>query len=325
MTELANLMILMLASVSGAIAVVVVPQWWRQRPSARAERRFAHYIRRAGAENLSATASVFSANPVFSADDESTWLEASGQRIANRLANIGGRKALHRLLAIGGLIGSGVLIVTIVWLELSLVSGLLAAAGSGFGCAYMVYKQMKRRWQIAFLNNLADAVDLIIRAVRSGIPVTESIRAAGAEVNDPVRTEFQQISDSVDVGIDLKEALRVAAARIQLPDFDFFVITLVIQRETGGQLAETLDGLSLILRRRKELRLKVRAMTAEGRMTAAIVSGMPIVAGLAMYMMDPDHMGRLFEPGTGQTMLFSALGMMALGIAVVYQLTKVKP
>jgi tight adherence protein B len=324
MSNLANMMLFLVGGgVFGVFAVIVVPQWWRQRPSARIARRFAMHVRNARADSLIPTL-AFGDAAIFQ-DEDLSRLDRARRRISNLFANIGGGRALRRLVLLGAGVAVVVLAAALGWLGWDFLVAILAAGGGGLAACVIGYVQMKRRWQIAFLNNLADAIDLVIRAVRSGIPVSEAIRTAGEEINEPVRREFQGISDSIDLGIDLKQALRTAAERIRLPDFDFFVITLVIQRETGGQLAETLEGLALILRRRKELRMKVKAMTAEGRMSAAIVGGMPIVAGVAMYAMDPDHMGRLFEPGTGQTMLYIAVGMMSLGMLVVHQLTKVKP
>ncbi len=324
MSDLARMLLFLAGGAAfGLVAVVLAPHWWRRRPAARTARRFRRYVHNARTASLT-TLAPFSLHSVFE-DEDRTWLQTQQNRFTNLFANIGGGRALRRLTVFGGAVGSVVLGTATVWLGWNLGPALLAAGLSAVAVGVIGYLQMKRRWQIAFLNNLADAIDLVIRAVRSGIPVSEAIRVAGQEINDPVRTEFQRISDAVDIGIDLKDALRGAGQRIRLPDFDFFVITLVIQRETGGQLAETLEGLAMILRRRKELRMKIRAMTAEGRMTAAIVGAMPIVAGGAMYAMDPDHIGRLFEPGTGQTMLYIALGMMGLGMLVVHQLTKVKP
>jgi len=323
MNELGSMLIFLLAGGTvGIFAVVLAPRWWLNRPTARTARRMVHYARAGKA--VATAGPLFRAGSIFENETKNA-LERINASVSNLFANIGGGPSLRRLSLLALAAGLAALATTTLWLGWEFALALAAAIGAGVTVLGVGYVQLKRRWQVAFLDNLADAIDLVIRAVRSGIPVVEAIRTAGQEIQDPVRREFQRISDAMDLGIDLKVALREAAVRIRLSDFDFFVITLVIQRESGGQLTDTLEGLSIILRRRKELRLKVKAMTAEGRMSALIVGGMPIVAGGAMYAIDPNQIGRLFEPGTGQTMLTIALGLMALGILIVHQLTKVKP
>jgi tight adherence protein B len=324
MDQLSLTTLLIMAGATGILVLVLFLPTFSGRNGRRAvANRFARYARRGSAESAN-TETLLGSGGIFETEEGGTLKRLVG-RASNRLANIGGARAV-RIIAIAGCVAGGcALSLTLVWLRWDPVLALPASLGGGSGAMLCAYMQLKRRWQIAFLNNLADAIDLMVRAVRSGIPVAEAIRTAGREINEPVRSEFQRIADSIDLGIDLKEALRAAADRIRLPDFDFLVVALIIQRETGGQLAETMEGLSLILRRRKELRMKIRAMTAEGRMSAFIVSAMPIAAGTGMYLMDPDHVGRLFEPGTGQTMLYSAVTLMGVGIAVVFQMTKVKP
>ena len=315
---------LILLLLSGCVvAWLVLPAGWRGGKDSAVAGRFRRFAKRGGGANTEQGVRG-RVSSIFSAGHDGSYGRMRAA-IKTGFANIGGIKVLRRLV-LGG-VATAVLVplAALLWLGWGAPAALTAAVGSGVGVMVLAYWQLKRRWQITFLDNLADAIDLVVRAVRSGIPVSEAIRVAGKEINEPVRTEFQQIADSIDLGIELKDALRTAAERIRLPDFDFFVVTLVIQRETGGQLAETLEGLSVVLRRRKELRMKIRAMTAEGRMSATIVAAMPIAAGLGMYLMDPDHIGRLFEPGTGQTMFYGALGLMGLGIAVTFQMTKVKP
>lgn len=315
--------LLLLLIFSAALFWLFMPARWRGGKNSAVGRRFRRFAKRGGNPDADGGARR-SVSSIFSTDPDGSYGRI-GAAIKTRFANIGGTKVLRRLVLGSIVLASVVLLVALFWLQWEVLIAFAAGLGAGTGGFLLAYWQLKRRWQITFLNNLADAIDLVVRAVRSGIPVSEAIRLAGQEINEPVRTEFQQIADSIDLGIELKDALRTAAERIRLPDFNFFVVTLVIQRETGGQLAETLEGLSVVLRRRKELRMKIRAMTAEGRMSATIVAAMPVTAGLAMYAMDPDHIGRLFEPGMGQTMLYSALGLMGLGIAVTFQMTKVKP
>ncbi|WP_051328773.1 type II secretion system F family protein [Geminicoccus roseus] len=257
--------------------------------------------------------------------EPSTWLERLRQRIGQHAVGIGGLPMIWlvavvviatfilSLLTLNFLDASG----SVVAISLTMLCPLLAGT--------LLHGQLKRRWQLAFLNGFADAIELVIRASRSGIPISEAIRVAGQEIADPVRSEFRLISNALDLGIDLKDALRTAASRVCLPDFDFLVTALILQRETGGQLAETLENLATILRRRKELRLKIKAMTAEGRMSAVVVGAIPLVAAAAMYFLDPGHIERLLVPGAGRSMLYVGIGLLAAGIAIIHFLTRVRP
>lgn len=303
----------------GLLVTVLLPHWWWSSPAARLRGRLARHVDgRLG--------------PKRSQREVARIFERPQDRRENPLVRLVRAKFIH----LGGARTVNLLVLAAVALALAAAAGLVVVAGLdpttaltaglavGFGAAVLALRELDRRWQIAFLENFNDAIDLIIRAVRSGIPVNEAIRQAGSEVNEPVMGEFRRIADSIDLGVDMREALRQAADRVALPDFDFFVVCLVLQRETGGQLTETLEGLTHILRRRKEIRLKVRALTAEGRMTAMIVGALPVVVAGLMYVLDPEHILRLAEPGLGRGMLYYGLGSMAVGVFVINQLTRVE-
>lgn len=249
------------------------------------------------------------------------WRDA----VVRQSVRIGGMQAIWMLGLVAGLTFLGALWLLCIVQPYGIAIGAVFASGAAVLVVLALHSQLNRRWQIAFLNVFADAIDLVIRAVQSGIPVSDAIRTVGREVEEPVRSEFRAISDALDLGIDLPDALRRAADRIRLPDFDFLVTALVLQRETGGSLADILQGLSAILRRRKELRLKIKAVTAEGRMSAKIVGAIPLVAAGAMYAFDPDQIGRLLEPGGGRTMLYCAIGFLAAGMTTVHFMTRVRP
>jgi Flp pilus assembly protein TadB len=303
----------------GLVLTVLLPHWWWSSPAARLRGRLARHVE----GRLS---------PERSRREVARIFERPEDRRENPLVRLVRSKFTH----LRGTRSVNLLVLGSVSLALLAAGGCVAVAGLdpttallvglavGAVVAVLALREFDRRWQIAFLDNFNDAIELIIRAVRSGIPVNEAIRQAGNEVNEPVLSEFRRIADSIDLGVDMREALRQAADRVALPDFDFFVVCLVLQRETGGQLTETLEGLTHILRRRKEIRLKVRALTAEGRMTAMIVGALPVVVAGLMYMLDPDHILRLSEPGLGRGMLYYGLGSMAVGVFVINQLTRVE-
>lgn len=184
----------------------------------------------------------------------------------------------------------------------------------------IIAKRVRRK--LAFLDNLPDAIELIIRAAQAGIPISEAIATAGNEINEPVRSEFARISNKIRLGVDMKDAMNEAADRIQLPDFDFFVVALLVQRETGGQLAETLQNLATILRRRKEMRMKIKALTAEGRMSSKVVSALPFVTSVLITLLSPEYMKPLFYDANGRHYLLIAIVILSFGMFVIGKITQ---
>lgn len=199
---------------------------------------------------------------------------------------------------------------------------LFAAAAAAPMGAMVVIKNLIGRREKAFLSAFPDALDLIVRAVRAGIPVGETIAVVGAEGAEPVATEFRSIAEQTSLGIDMGDALKAAAHRITIPDFNFFVVSLLLQRETGGGLAETLENLSSVVRKRKELRLKIKALTSEGRISAKIVAGIPLLAIGALTVMRPDYLAPLIDDPTGRVLLATGVGSIILGMFVINRLTR---
>jgi len=173
------------------------------------------------------------------------------------------------------------------------------------------------RYQRRFLDVFPDAIDLIVRAVRAGLPALDAIEVAARETAAPVGTEFQKVLDDTHIGVAMADALNHAADRIRVPDFRFFVASIVLQRRTGGGLAETLVNLSTLIRQRRTLRLKARALTAESKASAAVISIMPFVAVAGLYLVKPDMISLLFVDRRGRFMLGVAIVSLLLGIATM--------
>jgi tight adherence protein B len=153
---------------------------------------------------------------------------------------------------------------------------------------------MKRRLN-QFNAKFPDAIELLVRGLRSGLPVTETLQVAATEVPGPVGEEFKAVVERIKIGRTMEEALQETADRLGTPEFQFFVITLAIQRETGGNLAETLSNLSDVLRKRAQMKLKIRAMSSESKASAYIVGALPfIVFGLIMWI-NPHYMNGFFS------------------------------
>ena len=196
-----------------------------------------------------------------------------------------------------------------------LVIGLSGAAAAAAARFLLRFAQL--RYQRRFLDVFPDAIDLIVRAVKAGLPALDAIDLAAREIAAPVGTEFQKVLDDTRIGVSMADALNRAAERIRVPDFRFFVASIVLQRRTGGGLAETLANLSTLIRQRRTLRLKARALTAEAKSSAAVISIMPFVAGAGLYLVKPDMMALLFVDHRGRFMLGVAIVSLLLGIATM--------
>jgi tight adherence protein B len=173
-----------------------------------------------------------------------------------------------------------------------------------------------------FGKHFAEAVALMVRGLKSGLPVTETFQIVGNEVPDPVGVEFRQVSDQIRLGHPPEQALWDAARRVGTPELKFLVVTLSIQRETGGNLAETLENLDNILRRRRQMRLKVRAMSSEARASAMIIGALPFIMMGVLTVVNHAYMSQLFFTEKGHHLLMAAAASMSTGIGVMTKMVK---
>lgn len=166
-------------------------------------------------------------------------------------------------------------------------------------------------------DEFALALGVITRCVRAGLPVTEGMRAVAAEVSAPTGPEFRRCVDQVQLGQAFEDALGGLAARCALPDYRFFAVSVTLQRQTGGNLAETLENLSETIRKRKAVRLKAQALTAETRMTVLVLAVLPIVVSAVMMLINPDYVMQLFSNKSGKALLGAAVVSQYIGLFVI--------
>jgi tight adherence protein B len=174
---------------------------------------------------------------------------------------------------------------------LSLMVGLFA----GIGLPHFIVGKLIVRRVTKFTNNFPDAIELMVRGLRSGLPITETLGIVASEVPGPVGAEFRAVADKMKIGRTMEAALQDTADRLGTPEFQFFVITLAIQRETGGNLAETLSNLADVLRKRAQMKLKIRAMSSESKASAYIVGSLPFVVFTLVWFINPNYMGGFFS------------------------------
>jgi len=173
-----------------------------------------------------------------------------------------------------------------------------------------------------FLDYFPDAIGLMVRGLKSGLPISESFQIVAQEVPGPVGEEFRRITDQMRLGQQLEAAMWDAVKRVGLPEIKFLVVTLSIQRETGGNLAETLENLDNILRRRRQMKLKVRAMSSEARASAAIIGSLPFIMTAVLMVMNGPYIMTLFTTSTGHILLTAGCSSMAIGIGIITKLAK---
>lgn len=221
-------------------------------------------------------------------------------------------------------LGLGLLVALAAWLIGGLSPLLASLAGCVVGLAvpHAVTGFLGARRKKKFLTVLPDAIDLIVRGLKSGLPVTESIAAVGAEMADPVGTEFRRITDSVRFGQQLETAVWETAKRLDTPEFNFFVISMSIQRETGGNLAEALGNLSDILRGRRQMQLKIKAMSSEAKASAYILGSLPFAMFAIVYVVNPGYAGQLLSDPRGMVMVGIGLTSLLIGIAIMTKMVR---
>jgi tight adherence protein B len=191
--------------------------------------------------------------------------------------------------------------------------------GLFFGIAvphFVIGVLIKRRIN-KFNSNFPDAIELMVRGLRSGLPITETLGIVAGEISGPVGIEFRSVSDKMKIGRTMEAALQETADRLGTPEFQFFVITLAIQRETGGNLAETLSNLADVLRKRAQMKLKIKAMSSESKASAYIVGSLPFIVFTLVYMVNPHYMGGFFED---QRLIVAGIGglcWMSIGVFIM--------
>jgi len=219
------------------------------------------------------------------------------------------------LMASGGLalVVTVLLIVRIGNPLLALMIGLAVGVGlPHFVVGFFIGRRTKK-----FINSFADAIELLVRGLRSGLPVTETLGVVSKEFRGPVGEEFKMVTERIKIGRTMEDALEESARRLNIPEFNFFCITLAIQRETGGNLAETLSNLADVLRKRAQMKLKIAAMSSESKASAYIVGALPFVVFTMIYMVNPGYLAGFFED---ERLIIAGLGggvWMSLGAFIM--------
>jgi len=206
----------------------------------------------------------------------------------------------------------------------SVAEAALAAALSATALPYLVLKLLRSRRQKQFGAQFPDALDIIVRSLRAGHPVPIAITMVGREMTDPIGSEFGVVSDEITYGAELETAMRNLYCRLGSDDLPLFVTAVAIQGSTGGNLGEILENLSGVIRQRFKMRRKIRALAAEGRVSAMILSALPIGMFIVIQFIAPDFYASVWHEQLTKVLLFGAAGWMALGNLIMFKMVNFK-
>jgi tight adherence protein B len=248
-------------------------------------------------------------------------LEARRQRekripLSSRLSQAGLIWSPQKFMVISGILAAVSFVVAML-----AGGGLIGAGGlafaAGFGLPRWGLSFLKTRREKAFLKALPDAVDVIVRGIKAGLPLFESIKVVAADAPEPLRSEFLAIIETQAIGMPLGDACARLYERMPVPEANFFGIVIAIQQKSGGNLSEALGNLSKVLRDRKKMAEKIQAMSMEAKASAGIIGSLPPIVMLLVYLSTPDYISLLWTHPTGQLMLVGCVIWMSIGIFVM--------
>jgi tight adherence protein B len=200
-------------------------------------------------------------------------------------------------------------------------AGLPAAVALGFAGAFglprWLLSFLRKRRENKFLEHFPDSVDVIVRGIKSGLPLLDCMKMIAAESQEPIKTQFREIIETQAIGIPLGEACGKLYEGIPLAESNFFAIVIAIQQKAGGNLSEALGNLSRVLRDRKKMKAKIRAMSQEAKSSAAIIGALPIAVMLLVYLTSPSYITPLWTDSLGRLMLAGSALWMSAGILVM--------
>ena len=203
-----------------------------------------------------------------------------------------------------------------------LIAFLAGAVGAAMPMLYLNHRRARR---LAHLERqLPDALDLVTRALRAGHSFASSVQMIGEEMSEPIASEFRMVADEVNFGVSLQQALTNLSERVPLTDLRYFVVSVLIQRDSGGNLTEVLGNLSRLIRERLKLLARVRVLSSEGRLSAWILALMPFALAALMNVFNPEFMSPLWSDPIGVTAVKYMLGLMAIGVVILRKIVKIR-
>ena len=233
-----------------------------------------------------------------------------------RLAQAGLSWSPRRFLVISGAMGFAVFLIGML-MGIGILPALGIAFTAGGGLPFWSLSFLKKRREAKFLQAFPDAVDVIVRGIKAGLPLLDSLKLIAAEAQEPVRSEFRSIIETQMIGIPIGEACLKLYEHMPVPEANFFGIVISIQQRAGGNLSEALGNLSRVLRDRKKMKAKIQAMSMEAKASAAIIGALPLAVMMLVYITSPQYISLLWTEPFGRMMLAACAVWMSCGIFVM--------
>ena len=186
----------------------------------------------------------------------------------------------------------------------------------------MYVSHKRKRYQDRYLDELPNAIEAIVRGVKTGLPLNDSMRVVAKDTKEPVKSEFARVLDQQSFGFSMTEAVQVLLERVPLPEVNFFVVVISVQQQAGGNLSEALGNLARVLRNRKKMKAKVKAMSSEAKASAGIIGSLPIVVAVLVSLVSPSYLVPLFATPVGNVCLGVGVVMMAAGVFVMNRMVQ---
>lgn len=233
-----------------------------------------------------------------------------------RIAQAGLSWSKRMFFVVAALLGVGAFLAFLL-AGLGLIASLGVAFAAAFGLPFWMLSYLKKRRENKFLNAFPDAVDIIVRGIKSGLPLMDCLRVIVTDTPEPVKSEFRTIVESQAVGLPLGEACIKLYERMPVAEANFFGIVIFIQQKSGGNLSEALANLSRVLRDRKKMKAKIQAMSMEAKASAAIIASLPFAVMFLVYLSSPDYISLLWTDKLGNFLLAGSAVWMTLGVLVM--------
>lgn len=210
------------------------------------------------------------------------------------------------------ILGVAVFVICFV-LQVELLYALIFALAGGYLLPRFYVGRRRKKYQNAFLDELPNAVEAIVRGVKSGLPLNDSMRLVAREAKEPIKSDFQRVIDQQSLGKTITEAVMTLYDRVPVPEVNFFVVVISVQSQSGGNLSEALGNLARVLRNRKKMKLKVKAMSSEAKASAGIIGSLPIIVAILVSLTTPTYLMPLIDTDIGKICLGAAAILMFLG------------
>ncbi len=217
----------------------------------------------------------------------------------------------------------GILLFAGTWaLQVDLVYCAVFGLAGGYLLPRMYLGHRRKKYQNAFLDELPNAVEAIVRGVKSGLPLNDSMRLVAKEAKEPIKSDFQRVLDQQSLGKSMMEAVSTLFDRVPLPEVNFFVVVNTVKQQAGGNLSEALGNLAKVLRNRKKMKQKIKAMSSEAKASAGIIGSLPFIVALLVTLTTPSYMLPLFTTDIGLIMLGIAAILMSMGVFIMVKMVQ---